>query len=66
VVPYLFLYFFAEAETNTEILKTNIKTDNLETVKQIWNEYGANTDKKRMMITRTKRPLACIKLKQVK
>jgi hypothetical protein len=65
VVPYLFLYFYAKAETNTETPETNIKTDT-SGVKKIWNEYGANTDKKRTMITKTKIYLACIKLKLVK
>jgi hypothetical protein len=44
VVPHLFSYFFAEAETNTETPKTNMKTD------IIGSRYGPNTVRRRNMI----------------
>jgi hypothetical protein len=37
VLPYLFSYFYAEAETNTETPEINIKTDIFE------NRNGINT-----------------------
>jgi hypothetical protein len=37
VLPHLFSYFYAEAETNAETPETNMKTDTF------GNKYGTNT-----------------------
>jgi hypothetical protein len=45
VVPYLFSYFYAEAEMNTETLETDIKTDTSETeIERIRYEHGRKED----------------------
>jgi hypothetical protein len=45
VVPHLFLYFYAEAETNTEISKTKMKTDTSENkMERIRYEHGQKAD----------------------
>jgi hypothetical protein len=40
VLPHLFSYFYAEAETSMETPKTNMKIDTF------GNKYGANADEK--------------------
>jgi hypothetical protein len=55
MVIYLFLYFYAEVETNIETPKTYTKTDTF------GNRYEMNTDEKRMIIETKRLPKSCKK-----